>query len=121
MKFDPCLAQQFLNVKTTSTFITLLVSGLVGSSLSHNLEEDFVSVSCPQPNLPNCLWVSISWPQSFSFSWAQPLLAIMLMLSQDLIPIVVHSGHLFHGLAQTTGFAFAFTQGRNFGHGSSKV
>ena len=49
VKFDPRLAQQFLIVKTTS----LSSLGPVGSSPSHNLAVDFVSVSCPWSNLPN--------------------------------------------------------------------
>ena len=64
VKFDPRLAQQFLNVKTTS----LSSLGPVGPSPSHNLAVDFVSVSCPRPNLPNRSKVSIVQPRSSSSS-----------------------------------------------------
>ena len=57
VKFDPRLAQQLLNVKTTSTALSSLSP--VGSSPSHNLAVDFISVSCPRPNLPNRLKISI--------------------------------------------------------------
>ena len=57
MKFNLCLAQQFLNVKTTSTSLSSLV--LVGFSPRLNLVVDFLSVSCHQPNLPNHSKVSI--------------------------------------------------------------
>ena len=53
MGFDLNLTQQVLNVKTTS--MSLLSLGLLGSSQSLNLVVDFVSVSCCQANLPNCL------------------------------------------------------------------
>ena len=62
VKFDPRLGQQFLNVKTTS----LSSLGPVGPSPSHNLAVDFVSVSCPRPNLPNRSKVSIVQPPSSS-------------------------------------------------------
>ena len=65
VKFDPRLAQQFLNVKTKS----LSSLGSVGPSPSHNLKVDFVSVSCPRPNLPNRWKVSIVQPLSSSSSF----------------------------------------------------
>ena len=65
VKIDPRLAQQFLNVKTTS----LSSLGPVGPSPSHNLAVDFVSVSCPRPNLSNRWKVSIVQPPSSSSSF----------------------------------------------------
>ena len=67
VKFDPRLAQQFLNVKTTSTLTVLAHTGLVGSSSSHNLSVYFISfIFCLPPTLLNQPAVSIFWLRSFS-------------------------------------------------------
>ena len=65
VRFDLNLAQQLLNVKTMSIWLSSL--GLVGPSLSLVLVVDFFSVSCSRPNLPNRLMVSIVQPPLSSF------------------------------------------------------
>lgn len=67
LKFDSHFAQQFLNVKTTSTLTVLAHTGLVGSSSSHNLSVYFISfIFCLPPTLLNQPAVSIFWLRSFS-------------------------------------------------------